>query len=99
MWLIAIHELIEAALCEVAGITEKQVDEFDMSAEIQDFAGEPGDLHDAPYYRQHQIASGIERLLAAEMGVDWLTYERHISEVGQPPRVDLPSEPLIDDDI
>jgi hypothetical protein len=78
MWLVAIHELIEAALCEVAGITERQVDDFDMH---QEHEGEPGDQPTAPYYRQHQIASGIERLLAAEMRVDWLAYEKAIEEL------------------
>lgn len=82
MWLVAIHELIEAALCEVAGITAEEVDSFDMNySNVVDAPPEPGDCPAAPYYRQHQIASGIERLLAAEMGVDWLTYERHVQEV------------------
>jgi hypothetical protein len=36
---------------------------------------EPGDDIHAPYYRQHQIATGIERILAAELGVDWNAYE------------------------
>ena len=99
MWLIAIHELIEAALCETAGVDQERVDNFDMSQEPS-FEGEPGDQPSAPYYRQHQIASGIERLLAVEMGVDWLTYERHCQEAGQPsPRVESPPQPLIDDDI
>ena len=41
-------------------------------------AEEPGDCPDAPYYRQHQIATGIERILAAEMGVDWPAYSDQI---------------------
>lgn len=36
---------------------------------------EPGDSPDAPYYKQHQIATSVERLLAAELGVDWTAYE------------------------
>src|ERR1700729_1002662 len=31
MFLVAIHELIEAFLCECAGVTEKQVDDFDKT--------------------------------------------------------------------
>jgi hypothetical protein len=102
MWLIAIHELIEACLCEVAGITQAQVDDFDMRAGQDNRLDnlEPGDNAQAPYYRQHQIASGIERLLAAELGVDWLTYERHIEELSSGSSIDPPpSEPLLDDDI
>ena len=81
--LVAIHELIEMALCQIAGISNASIDRFDMSPEYSDYEGEPGDLPAAPYYRQHQIATGIERLLAAEMGVDWLTYERHIQELAR----------------
>jgi hypothetical protein len=33
----------------------------------------------APYYRQHQIATAVERLLAVELGVDWGAYDREVS--------------------
>lgn len=36
---------------------------------------EPGDHPDAPYYRQHQVATGIERILATLLDVDWSEYE------------------------
>ena len=36
---------------------------------------EPGDCHLAPYYEQHQVATGIERILAAMLGVSWTAYE------------------------
>lgn len=96
MLLVAIHELIELALCEAEGVEIEEIDRFDMQ-EGMDIEGiEPGDHPDAPYYKQHQIASGIERILAAEMGVDWLTYERHIAELDY----SKPVEPLTyDDDI
>lgn len=90
MLLIAIHELIEWALCQAKGITNEEIDRFDLQFEagaqgLAYEAGlgkvEPGDQLDAPYYHQHQIATGIERILAAEMGVDWLEYERHIEEL------------------
>lgn len=76
--LIAIHELIEAALCATAGVDFAKIDDFDFH---QGWPDEPGDHIQAPYYRQHQIASGIERLLAAEMKVDWLEYETHCKEL------------------
>lgn len=93
MLLIAIHELIEWTLCQFAGISNEEIDDFDKnhllhhskpeSSNKTFAADEPGDCTAAPYYRQHQIASGIERLLAAELGVDWLTYERHIEELSK----------------
>jgi hypothetical protein len=86
MILIAIHELIEAVLCEAKGITQTQVDEFDKMFEgtLLSIAGnEPGDSVEAPYYKEHQIATGIERILAAELGVDWSSYEQHIKELSK----------------
>lgn len=95
MYLVAIHELIEAALCEAEGITHEEIDKFDMGPPGGTWQGvtmetakvslgyEPGDDIRAPYYHQHQIATGIERILAAEMGVDWLVYERHIQELSK----------------
>jgi hypothetical protein len=78
MLLIAIHELCEWALCDVAGVSLAEIDAFDMHWRG---SGEPGDSPTAPYHRQHQIATVIERILALEMGVDWLEYERHIQEL------------------
>jgi hypothetical protein len=107
MWLVAIHELIEAALCEVAGITQQQVDDFDQEQgpwkgvhpkSTYPVGTEPGDMAEAPYYRQHQIATGIERILAAEMGVLWTEYERHIELVGQEVLMPAPAD-IPEDDI
>ncbi len=83
--LVAIHELIEMALCQVKGISNASIDAFDKEFDELVFTGgeEPGDRVEAPYYHQHQIATGIERILAAEMGVDWLAYERHIQELSR----------------
>jgi hypothetical protein len=36
---------------------------------------EPGDDIHAPYYRAHQFATAVERMLAVELGVDWKAYE------------------------
>lgn len=61
---IAIHEIVEAVLCSQAGITQEQVDAWDMShLDVK----EPGDLPDAPYNRQHCVASIIEDLLTLEL--------------------------------
>ena len=77
MQLVAIHELIEVVLCEGAGIPIIDIDNFDFNYKGD---SEPGDSIFAPYYKQHQFASGIERILAAELGVDWATYDRWIEE-------------------
>ena len=74
-YLIADHEVREALLCRSRGITEKQVDDFDITFKG---AGEPGDDPRAPYYREHFFATSIERLTAAELGIDWIQYEAKI---------------------
>ncbi len=69
--LIFTHELIEALLCRSAGVTQEQVDAFDMSYQGDD---EPGDDPKAPYHRQHLAAEAAERELARKLGVDWHEY-------------------------
>lgn len=76
--LVAIHELVEASLCASRGITQEQVDKFDESF---DGDGEPGDSPDAPYRREHFFATNIERLLCAELGIDWAEYDQQVEEL------------------
>lgn len=76
-FLVAFHELVEMALCAASGVTTAEIDKFDLH-----YAGsrdEPGDDDDAPYYEQHQIATGLERTMAALLGVDWSEYESAIA--------------------
>ena len=68
-FLVAIHELVEVALCVQAGIHSGDVDAWDMKHD------EAGDDPKAPYHRQHLFAEAIERLIALEMGVRWDIYE------------------------
>ncbi len=71
--LIAVHEIIEAALCRNRGIAEMAVSHFDMNhPELDD----PGNDPQAPYHREHVFAECVERLLAAELSVEWAEYER-----------------------
>src|ERR1700683_2097759 len=83
--LVAIHELIEQVLSEHAGVTNEQIAAFDFAYEAARKEGdesEPGDSIDCPVYKQHQFATGIERILAAELGIDWIEYERCIDGLG-----------------
>jgi hypothetical protein len=63
---VAVHELVEAALCASAGVTQADVDAFDAQ-----FAGdgEPGDSPEAPYRTQHRKALLLEFLLADMLGL------------------------------
>lgn len=88
--LIAVHELVETLLCKQAGIKQIEVDAFDVTFEhnrppsnkyeaVEGENDEPGDEPTAPYVRQHCVAIGFERILAAELGVLWKLYEEKIN--------------------
>jgi hypothetical protein len=83
-WLIAVHELVEALLCEKAGITPADVDEFDFAWQRIQAPGEvtePGNDPIAPYHRQHRFASIVEELMAMELGVDWSSYSSEVNSL------------------
>ena len=79
-WLILIHELVEALICKAQGISEAEVDKFDMDFErnrqvLTLSTAEPGDHPKCPYRFAHCIATGVERVVAAVIGVNWSEYE------------------------
>lgn len=84
--LVAVHEQIELMLTRYRGITEESISAFDIEferkRELGQVTGEPGDAPDAPYRREHFFATNVERLLAAELGVDWAAYEHHVDHLG-----------------
>lgn len=83
-FLVALHELVEVALCRYSGVTQKQVDRFDMAFEKRRPEGnvdEPGDSNKAPYRVQHCIATGVERIVAAFLGVVWNDYADEVESL------------------
>lgn len=77
-FLVAIHELVEMGLCKLSGVDFRSIDNFDKDFEAgrsPEDMSEPGDSPKAPYKKQHLIATGIEKILAAGLGVDWQTYD------------------------
>lgn len=72
--LIAVHEIIEAALCDARGISEPDVKAWDEAHPDDD----PGALPDAPYHKEHMFAERLERLLALELGVNWDQYDERV---------------------
>jgi hypothetical protein len=82
--MIGIHEAVEAVLCHANGIQQERVDAFDIAFEKARpllCVDEPGDEDAAPYFLQHQVATGVERTIGALMGVSWNEYERANLEV------------------
>lgn len=79
-FLIGVHELVEVLICRHEGVSQEAVDAFDMRFEAQRIAGkkskdaEPGDDPEAPYHKAHTIATQVERLVAAALGVNWDAY-------------------------
>lgn len=83
-FLIFLHEAIEQYLTAKKGIKEEDITAFDEAYEAKRQEGdftEPGDDKNAPYYAEHQFATGIERILAAHLGVDWEAYDKTVCEL------------------
>jgi hypothetical protein len=83
-FLVILHELIEMQLCKNAGISFKIIDNFDKDYEQLRKDGdysEPGDAPNSPYKKQHLIATGVEKIVCAELGVDWQTYDKTVTEL------------------
>lgn len=81
---IIVHELCEVLLCKARGIKQEDVDNFDKQFEEnrpEDNEDEPGDDPAAPYRKEHFFATSIERLLCAELGIDWKEYEDKINSL------------------
>jgi len=82
--LVAFHELAECLLCKQRNISQSEVDLFDIAYEAKRKGGdesEPGDDPNAPYYREHQFATKVEKMLAKELGVKWSTYNRAVESL------------------
>lgn len=83
-FLVAVHEFIEAMLCNHANIKEEDVTDFDKRFEKERVEGdtsEPGDAFDAPYHRQHFVATNIERILADVMDIEWDDYNAEVEQL------------------
>ena len=75
-FMVLLHELTELILCSEAGITAKQVDDYDKTH--PDAGGDERDMADAPYVKQHGQAITIERMLGHFLGEDWVDYEHEL---------------------
>ncbi len=84
---ILAHELIEVMLIREAGIPEPVIDAFDAYFEVKRTNGlvgpddEPGDDPESPYYKQHQVATRIEKILCEEgYNLSWDEYCQAVNE-------------------
>jgi len=76
--LVAVHELIEALLCQARGITGDMVDTWDKDHIDHP---DPGSIPGCPYFREHMFATMVERAMAAELDVNWDKYEEALEAI------------------
>jgi hypothetical protein len=87
---VALHELIEAWLCREKGITDEEVTMFDYMFERERAEGkhgltdEAGDDHRAPYHVQHRLATTLEIIAAAILGLPWEKHEANVNKLFGP---------------
>jgi hypothetical protein len=83
-FLVALHELIEAFLCDWRHIAFAKITRFDIEYDGKRRKGdpiEPGASIHAPYRREHQFAERVERMVARELEVDWPQYNRAVARL------------------
>lgn len=77
--LLAVHETVEAIMCKHNGVTVQSVDEFDLEYDKTHSSDlNAGDDPKAPYVREHCLATAIERILCAELEVNWSEYDKEL---------------------
>jgi hypothetical protein len=69
---LAIHEFAEAILCKARGITQQQVDRWDL-AHLED--PDPGSIEGCPYHDQHIGAAIIENIFLKMLGIKDAEYD------------------------
>jgi hypothetical protein len=83
-FLVALHEMIEAFVCEWRRIPFAAITGFDIEYERNRREGdrsEPGAAPGAPYRAEHQLAECVERIVARELRVNWRRYDRAVARL------------------
>jgi hypothetical protein len=78
-FLVALHEMVEAYLCKEAGIEEEAVSKWDIDNPALE---EPGDHPDAPYHKEHMVATQVEKIVAEALGHDWNDHNDWVQAAG-----------------
>jgi hypothetical protein len=77
---VALHEMVEALLCDLEQIGAKEVDEWDFKFLERHPKNEPGDDPLAPYHLQHKIATRVEQAFVMAVGMTWLEHELNCAQ-------------------
>lgn len=78
--LVTLHELVEMILTTNDGVKWKDIDKFDKDGEGKGHP-DPGTLKSAPYYRQHKVATRIEKIVCKELGLSWEEYDNSFNKL------------------
>jgi hypothetical protein len=77
--LLGVHEAVEAVMCKHNGVTVASVDAFDIEYDKTHSTDlNAGDDPAAPYSHEHCLATAIERILCAELDVNWFEYDKEL---------------------
>ena len=78
--LIALHEAVEAILCDAHNVLEADVDAFDIAFALEHKLSdeEPGEDPLAPYRREHAVADAVERIVAVAADECWREYSGRV---------------------
>lgn len=79
-FLVMLHELIEALLCQQTGVSTEMVDVWDETHSPAADYDEPGDDPASPYAREHTIAAVVERLAAELLKVNYQAYNNALAK-------------------
>lgn len=83
--ILGFHEAVEAVLCAHNGVSQSAVDDFDARYDAEHSSDlNAGDDPLAPYQHEHTLATAVERILAAELRVQWLEYDQEIASIASP---------------
>jgi len=83
--MVVIHELVEELLTKHRGITEQQIMDFDLYYEkkremgLVDEMSEPGFSNEAPYLKEHTLATSVEMMICAMAGESWMDYDQTVN--------------------
>jgi hypothetical protein len=79
---LGFHEAAEAVICHHNGVSQQAVDDFDEAYDATHASDlNAGDDPLAPYAHEHTLATAIERILAAELSVQWKEYDDELSAI------------------
>jgi hypothetical protein len=78
-FLVALHELVEAYLCFRNGIREEDVSAWDIA---HPDAEEPAEVAGAPYEREHETATIVEKIVCAALGINWNAHNEWVQAAG-----------------